>query len=81
MVQDPQLVDNDVAEATRQYLAARESAVSRYVQSGGAEGGFATAAATEPLRDWLAGVGKALKQQTPEFARLYDRLLSNEVEE
>jgi hypothetical protein len=81
MVQDPQLADNDVAEATRQYLTARESAVSRYVQSGGAEGGFATAAATEPLRDWLAGVGKALKQQTPEFARLYDRLLSNEVEE
>jgi hypothetical protein len=81
MVADPQLADNDVAEATRQYLEAREQAIARYVQVGGAEGGFANAAATEPLRDWLAGIGRALKQETPEFARLYDRLLSNEVEQ
>jgi hypothetical protein len=81
MVADPQLADNDVADATRQYLAAREQAIARYVQVGGAEGGFANAAATEPLRDWLAGIGRALKEETPEFARLYDRLLSNEVEQ
>jgi hypothetical protein len=81
LVQDNRLADNDVADATRQYLQAREAAVQRYVQAGGAPGGFSTAVAAGPLRDWLAGVGKALKEETPEFARLYERLLSTEVEE
>ena len=81
LVKDDRLQGNDVAEATRQYLAARNAAVERYVQAGGAAGGFSTASASAPLRDWLAGIGKALKQETPEFARLYERLLSNEVEE
>lgn len=81
LVQDDRLADNDVADATRQYLQARDAAVQRYVQAGGAAGGFSTAVAAAPLRDWLAGIGKALKQDTPEFARLYERLLSTEVEE
>jgi hypothetical protein len=81
LVQDDRLADNDVADATRQYLQAREAAVQRYVQAGGAPGGFSTAVAAGPLRDWLAGIGKALKEDTPEFARLYERLLSTEVEE
>lgn len=81
LVQDERLADNDVADATRQYLQARDAAVQRYVQAGGAAGGFSTAVAAAPLRDWLAGIGKALKQDTPEFARLYERLLSTEVEE
>lgn len=81
LVQDNRLADNDVADATRQYLQARDTAVERYVQAGGAAGGFSTAVASAPLRDWLAGIGKALKQETPEFARLYERLLSTEVEE
>ena len=81
LVKDDRLQGNDVADATRQYLAARDAAVERYVQAGGAAGGFSTATAAGPLRDWLAGIGKALKQETPEFARLYERLLSNEVEE
>jgi hypothetical protein len=81
LVKDDRLIGNDVADATRQYLTARDAAVERYVQAGGAAGGFSTATAAAPLRDWLAGIGKALKQDTPEFARLYERLLSNEVEE
>lgn len=81
LVQDDRLADNDVADATRQYLKARDAAVQRYVQAGGAQGGFSTAVAAAPLRDWLAGIGQALKQETPEFARLYERLLSTEVEE
>ena len=81
LVQDSRLADNDVADATRQYLQARDAAVQRYVQAGGAAGGFSTAVSAAPLRDWLAGIGKALKQDTPEFARLYERLLSTEVEE
>lgn len=81
MVDEPSLADNEVAGAIRQYLEARRNAVERYVAAGGAESGFSQAKAAEPLRDWLASIGKALKQETPEFARVYDRLLVNEVEQ
>ena len=80
LVNETSMADNDVAIATKQYLEAREKAIQQYVAGGGSAGGFATAQATAPLRDWLANIGKALKQETPEFARLYDRLLANEVE-
>jgi hypothetical protein len=80
LVNEKSMGDNDIAIATKQYLESREKAIKQYVAAGGAESGFATAQATSPLRDWLANIGKALKQETPEFARLYDRLLANEVE-
>lgn len=80
MVQDPVLADNDVAQALKQYLDARDKAVGNYVQAGGAESGFATALRAAPLRDWLANIGRVLKEQTPEFARIYDRILANEVD-
>lgn len=80
MVQDPSLADNDVAGALREYLVARDKAVARYTEAGGSESGFATALAAAPLRDWLAQIGRALKVQTPEFARIYDRILANEVD-
>ena len=80
MVQDPALADNDTAQALKQYLDARDKAVGRYVEAGGAEGGFGSALAAAPLRDWLAQIGRALKIQTPEFARVYDRILASEVD-
>ena len=80
LVNEKSMGDNDVAIATKQYLEAREKAIQQYVAAGGAAGGFGTAQATSASRDWLANIGKALKQETPEFARLYDRLLANEVE-
>ena len=80
MVQDPSLADNDVATALKEYLEARDKAVARYAEVGGAESGFANAVAAAPLRDWLAQIGRALKVQTPEFARIYDRILANEVD-
>ena len=81
MVQEPSLSDNDVAQAINDYLEARDKAIQRYVEAGGSEGGFSQAIAASPLRDWLNNVGKSIKQQTPEFARIYDRLLANEVEQ
>ena len=81
MVMEPSLQDNEVAQATAQYLAFRDKAIARYVQGGGAAGGFGQAQAAEPLRDWLFTVGQALTTQTPEFGRIWDRLLSNEVEQ
>jgi len=81
LVMEPSLSDNNVAQTTAQYLAFRDKAIARYVQSGGREGGFGQAKAAEPLRDWLFNVGQALMLETPEFGRIWDRLLSNEVEQ
>ena len=80
MVQEPSLQDNEVAQATAQYLAYRDKAIARYVQGGGAAGGFGQAKAAEPLRNWLWSVGQSLTSEVPEFARIWDRLLSSEVE-
>lgn len=81
MVQEPSLQDNEVAQATAQYLAYRDKAIARYTQAGGSAGGFGQAVAAEPLRDWLWNTGQALALQVPEFGRIWERLLSNEVEQ
>jgi hypothetical protein len=80
MLQDPSLDDNDTAQALKEYLSKRDDAVAQYVSTGGAEGGFSSAIAAAPIREWLAQWGRTLVAQTPEFARIYDRLLSYEVE-
>jgi hypothetical protein len=77
MVNEPSLADNDVAQALKQYLDARDSALANAAAAGYSS--LDSIAAT-PLRDWLASIGVALKDETPEFARIYERLLSYEVE-
>ena len=81
MLESSSLNDNDIADATKTYLARRQDAVAQYVQAGGAESGFASADAAAPLREWVAQWGRSLVTETPEFARIYDRLLSYEVEQ
>lgn len=81
MVLDTDLANNDVAQTLNQYLVARDQAIAQYVSAGGAEGGFASANAAQPLRNWLYSVGGVLVQDNPEFARIWDRVLSSEVEE
>jgi hypothetical protein len=80
MIQDPSLDDNDTAQALKVYLERRDDAIAQYVATGGAESGFGSAIAAEPIREWLAQWGRTLVAETPEFARIYDRLLSYEVE-
>lgn len=77
MVQEPSLQDNDVAVATRQYLEARDSAEQSAANAGVTLGTLRAA----PLREWLMDYANTLKQETPEFARIYDRLLSQEIED
>lgn len=81
LVAEPVLADNDIAKATRTYLKARQNAIQQYINAGGAESGFKTAQSAANLREWLVGVGKTLREQVPEFSRIYDRLLSAEIEE
>jgi hypothetical protein len=81
MLESPSLKDNDIANATKIYLQYRDDAIAQYVQAGGAESGFNSAISAAPIREWLAQWGRTLVTETPEFARIYDRLLSYEVEQ
>ena len=78
LVQEPSLQDNDVARATAEYLDARKKAFER-----AAGLGLKTLDSQKatPLREWLADYGRYLSSTTPEFARLWDRVLSGEVEQ
>ncbi len=78
MVQESSLADNEPAQALAQYLEARDKALAS-----AAAGGYNSlqSDAAAPLRDWLSDIGRALKDETPEFSRIYDRLLKYEVEE
>ena len=80
MIQLPQLENNGVAKSIATYLDYRDKAVQQYVSAGGQEGGFDTAKKAEPLRDYLVSIGQALIQQNPDFARVWDRELSSEVD-
>ena len=80
LIRLPQLENNGVAKSIATYLDYRERTVQQYVSEGGTEGGFATAKKAEPLRDYLVSIGQALIQQNPDFARIWDRELSSEVD-
>jgi len=78
MVQEGSLADNDVAQATALYLRKRDQALQS-----AASAGYSSLAsnAAAPLRDWLIGHAQAIVAETPEFARIYDRLLAAEIED
>jgi hypothetical protein len=78
MVQESSLADNDVAQATALYLRKRDQALQS-----AASAGYSSLAsnAAAPLRDWLIGHAQAIVAETPEFARIYDRLLAAEIED
>ena len=80
VIELPQLQDNKVAQSVASYLDYRDKAVQQYIAAGGKEGGFDTAKKAEPLRDYLVSIGQALIQQNPDFARIWDRELSSEVD-
>jgi len=80
-VENPKLADNDVAKALSTYLQYRDQAISNYVAGGGQPSGLGTAKAAQPLRDYLSSIGETLIQQTPDFARIWERELQSEVDQ
>lgn len=74
---DPRLADNPVAEALKVYLQARDAAYE-VVQARGFVS--ITGKQMSDLRGQLRQVGEILVQQFPEFERLYDRVLFNEID-
>jgi len=78
MVADPALSDNDAAQALKQYLSYRNQAVQQAEVAGYKS---LSSDAAQPLRDWLSSIAVALIKETPEFARIFERELSYEVDQ
>ena len=78
MVNESSLADNEVAQAVKLYLSKRNEALAS-----AASAGLSTLSSDRaaPLRDWLVNTAKAITVETPEFARIYDRLLAAEIED
>lgn len=73
----PDLDNNPVAEGVRVYAKVREELLLE-AKNRGLESLKANSAAD--LRDYLASFSRAIVEKYPEFSRVYDRLLSKEVE-
>ena len=77
LVADERVKDNDVAIALAEYLSARDEAIEA---SGVTEQGFRSAKAGIEGRKMLYALALSLIETTPNFARVFDRLLASEVE-
>jgi len=78
MVADPALGDNDAAQGLAKYLGYRDQAIQQAELAG-----YKSLAsdAAQPLRDWLSSIAVAIVKETPEFARIFERELSYEVDQ
>lgn len=76
-VNDERLAGNDVAEATRDYLKAREAALQA-ARAGDLEH-FGKVKAAAPIRQWLRGLADALMTDTPDFRDMFDRVFAGEM--
>mgnify|MGYP007028079997 FL=1 len=78
-VNDPSLANNQVATAAKLYLQTRDAVLAE-----AANRGLKTIDRSKnagDLRGYLRQYAATLKEQYPDFARLYDRLLLQEVDE
>jgi len=78
-VNDPSVADNQVATAAKLYLQTRDAVLAE-----AANRGLKTIDRSKnagDLRGYLRQYAATLKEQYPDFARLYDRLLLQEVDE
>ena len=80
MVSDERTQNNPIAEAVRTYLGYREALLLKAREAGYVANTLKQTKGLDSFRDLLASIGNQLIQETPEFARIYDRLLSQEVE-
>lgn len=78
---DPAVADTPVGQATRDYLKARDQAVAIAQQRAGNNTAGLTSAKDADLRTWLQGVATGIIRDVPTFQRLFDGVLSQEVEQ
>lgn len=80
MISDTRTEGNPVADAVRTYLRYRDALILKAREEGFVATNLKQAKGLDSLRDFLASIGNQLIKETPEFARIYDRLLAQEVE-
>jgi hypothetical protein len=80
-VTDPVLSKTPVGQALAKYMAARAQATetSRIRLNLTSAVPFAKAKKAAPVRNWLRQVADAIMEETPEFAEIWDRVLSREL--
>jgi trans-aconitate methyltransferase len=78
-VQEPSLAENNVAKAAKLYLDARSSVMVEAGNRGLTS--IDRSKNASDLRGYLRQYADVLKKEYPEFARLYDRILIEEVDE
>jgi len=69
---------NQAAEGVRYYMQVRDAALAEANNRGYSS---LSSKDTSDLREYLSNYASAITKQYPEFARVYDRLLSQEVEQ
>jgi hypothetical protein len=75
---DPFLAETETGRGLALYLAARDLVAVESAKRGIV--GWQRAEGTTDLRSWLATVAQSVMMKLPEFAAVYDRVLSSEVE-
>jgi hypothetical protein len=78
-VQEPSLAGNNVAKAAKLYLDARENVMAEATNRGLSS--IDRSKNASDLRGYLRQYAEVLKKDYPEFSRLYDRILIDEVDE
>ena len=80
MVADNRLGDNEIRGAVAEYLGVRQELINRARAAGYVANDLRQTRDLEPYRNYLASIGNELIRKVPEFGRIYDRLLAQEVE-
>ena len=75
MVVDPRLVDNPLSPVLKKYLTARDAGIA------GSGGKSLNSKKATPYRSYLYYYGNQLADSSPEFARIWQRVLAQEVED
>ena len=76
-VADPALADNEVAQATKLYLTARDKALASAEAAG--RPSFNQAKDMAPVREWLRSIAEIIGREVPGFREPWERVFSREM--
>jgi len=76
IVIDPKVKDTDMGQTVAAYMAYRDGEVAKLLKQG--VKGWQTSAKGLPMRQQLRTIGEGFSKVVPEFASLWDRVLSKE---
>lgn len=75
-IDDPVIAQTDAGKGLAIYVTARQKAIEAAQERGFKT--FASSPDTQDLRDWLEGIAGGITDEHPDFAPLYDQVLSRE---